>query len=131
MRSAAAALHVRLAACRVFVRDVLEARAFYARRLQLTVVAEDLDAGYCALDAGGVTLVIERVPADAPETDQVLVGRFTGLSFEVTDIAATYREFCAADVEFAETPARQPWGGITATLFDPAGNVLQLVQYPR
>lgn len=41
--------------------------------------------GYCVFDAGNTQLVVESVPPDAPEEDQVLVGRFTGLSFAVAD----------------------------------------------
>jgi uncharacterized glyoxalase superfamily protein PhnB len=58
------------------------------------------------------------------------VGRFTGLSFAVEDIAATHARLVAADVPFAGPPQKQFWGGTLATLTDPAGNQLQLVQYP-
>lgn len=121
---------MKLSACRVFVDDLAAARAFYRDVLRLPLVAGD-DAGYCVVDAGAATVVIEAVPADAPDEDRVLVGRFTGLSFEVHNMAAAYDALTHAGVAFAEAPERQPWGGTTATFFDPAGNALQLVEYPR
>jgi uncharacterized glyoxalase superfamily protein PhnB len=41
-----------------------------------------------------------------------------------------YRELAAAGVEFSGEPEKQFWGGILATLRDPAGNELQIVQQP-
>lgn len=80
--------------------------------------------------AGAVSLVVEGVPSDAPAADRTLAGRFTGLSFAVPDAHATYRELTAKGVVFSGAPERQPWGGTLATLLDPSGNALQIVQLP-
>ena len=66
----------------------------------------------------------------APEDEQRLVGRFTGLSFAVPSVEATYRELLAQGVRFIEAPETQPWGGVLATFQDPEGNAFQLAQYP-
>ncbi|HEY4211805.1 MAG TPA: VOC family protein [Steroidobacteraceae bacterium] len=69
---------MKLGAVRLFVRDVAEARRFYAERLGLTVQSFSVDRGVCVLDTRDTRLVVEAVAADAPAEDQALVGRFTG-----------------------------------------------------
>jgi catechol 2,3-dioxygenase-like lactoylglutathione lyase family enzyme len=115
---------------RIFVRDLPQAEAFYKEQLSLPLQAGGSPMGFCVFGAGACTLVVEPVAADAPPEDQDLVGRFSGLSFTVADIAATYDALRARGVEFTEPPERQTWGGTLATLRDPAGNRLQLVQLP-
>ena len=117
-----------LSAVRVFVKDVAEAKAFYAERLGLRLTLGDLDNGVCIFDAGSAQLIVEAVPDGAPADEQVLVGRFTGISFAVDDIAARHQDLLASGVEFSGAPEQQYWGGWLATLKDPAGNELQLVQ---
>jgi catechol 2,3-dioxygenase-like lactoylglutathione lyase family enzyme len=121
---------MKLAALRLFVRDLAAARDFYAGELGLRLQHDGGADGFCVFDLHGIDLVVEAVPADAPADEQALVGRFTGLSFAVGDIAATYARLVAAGVPFAGPPQKQFWGGTLATLTDPAGNELQLVQYP-
>lgn len=86
--------------------------------------------GYCVFKSGSADLVIETVSNDAPEEDKVMVGRFTGLSFSVSDIAIKFQELKAIGVHFTGKPEKQLWGGIVATFQDPSGNQLQLVQLP-
>lgn len=119
-----------LSTARVFVRDLSSAEAFYKDTLGLPMQAGGAAAGFCVFGAGKCQLVVEAVPADAPREDQMLVGRFTGLSFTVSDIRARHRELEHAGVRFTGGPEVQPWGGTLATFRDPAGNELQLVQQP-
>lgn len=121
---------MKLAAVRIFVRDIVAARDFYAGALGLPLIADGAADGYCVFDMGGADLVLEAVPVDAPADEQALVGRFTGVSFAVADIVATHARLIAQGVHFSGAPEHQPWGGVLATLNDPAGNGLQLVQYP-
>ena len=115
---------------RVFVKDILAAKQFYAEKLQLQLKADGSEHGYCVFKSGSTELVIETVADDAPEEDRALVGRFTGLSFTVQDAGATHRELLARGVQFTGEPEHQFWGGILATLKDPSGNQLQIVQQP-
>jgi len=117
-----------LSAARVFVRDAGEAKAFYGERLGLKITLGDLDHGLCIFDAGRTQLIIESVPDGAPREEQILVGRFTGLSFAVDNIAEKHRELLSLGVEFSGAPEQQYWGGWLATFKDPSGNELQLVQ---
>ncbi len=119
---------MKLSAVRIFVRDVEEARRFYAEVLALPLKADGSAQGYCIFDTDGTQLIVEAVTPDDPADDQALVGRFTGLSFATPDIHLKHRELVARGVPFSGAPERQFWGGWLATLNDPAGNGIQLVQ---
>ena len=115
---------------RIFVRDIARARTFYADKLGLALKAEGTHHGYCVFDAGNAELVIEVVGFDAPAEEQALVGRFTGLSFLVADVHQQHQALSAQGVVFTGAPQVQYWGGTLATLRDPDGNQLQIVQRP-
>lgn len=117
-----------LSAVRVFVRDLAAAESFYSRDLGLKLRGGGGGFGYCVFDAGQANLIVESVPHDAPQEDQVLVGRFTGVSFAVPDIEAAHRELVSRGVHFTGAPEHQSWGGVLATFRDPEGNQLQIVQ---
>lgn len=120
---------MRLAAARIFV-DSLDWAIEHYRLLLGAPVAADVDAGFAVFAAGDVQVVIEHVAVDAPAEDRVLVGRFTGVSFAVDDIAGEFDRLQAAGVRFTAEPERQSWGGTLAGVVDPSGNEVQLVQYP-
>jgi predicted enzyme related to lactoylglutathione lyase len=119
-----------LSTVRVFVNDIAIARRFYAEQLALPLKADGTEYGYCVFSAGSTELVVETVPDDAPDEDRALVGRFTGLSFTVQDVDQKHQELVAMGVHFTGLPEKQFWGGILATLQDPAGNLLQICQLP-
>jgi predicted enzyme related to lactoylglutathione lyase len=48
----------------------------------------------------------------------------------VDDIHGEYRRLKEEGVEFIRPPEREHWGGWIATLKDPDGNILQLLQLP-
>jgi catechol 2,3-dioxygenase-like lactoylglutathione lyase family enzyme len=121
---------MRINTARIFVSDLAQAHDFYAQKLGLKPTAGGLEQGFSVFDAGGVQLVVEPVHADAPQGELDLVGRFTGLSFTVADAQQSYRDLAALGVVFTGAPEQQAWGGILATLRDPSGNELQLVQLP-
>jgi predicted enzyme related to lactoylglutathione lyase len=60
-----------------------------------------------------------------------MVGRFTGVSFAVEDIKATYKDLKAKGVDFEGKPEMEEWGGALAHFRDPANNVFTLIQYPN
>jgi predicted enzyme related to lactoylglutathione lyase len=119
-----------LSAARIFVRDMVAAKRFYGQVLGLPIKADGSEHGYCVFNAGGADLVVEAVADDADEEERALVGRFTGLSFEVDDIRAQHQALLALGVPFTQDPEKQFWGGVLATFQDPSGNGLQLVEMP-
>lgn len=119
-----------LKTARVFVKDIQAAKRFYGHDLGLVLKADGVAHGYCVFASGGMELVVESVPDDAPDDEKALVGRFTGLSFTVQDIKTKQQELLGRGVAFSGEPERQSWGGVLATLRDPSGNELQLVEQP-
>lgn len=116
---------------RVYVRDIHRAKAFYGQVLGLKLRTDGSLQGHCVFDAGNCELVVEAVAPAAPPEAQARVGRFTGLSFRVDDIGATHLDLGRKGVVFSGPPQREFWGGLVATLRDPEGNELQIVQRPE
>ena len=121
---------MQLRTARIFVRDLPGASRFYEELLGLPLKSPRSEESFRVFDAGPMSLVVEHVDAGAPAEDQALIGRFTGLSFDVADVQSKYSELASLGVAFSGLPEQQAWGGILATLRDPSGNELQLVQQP-
>jgi predicted enzyme related to lactoylglutathione lyase len=121
---------MRLAAVRLHVHRLDRALEFYGQRLGLPLKVDGRPLGWCVFALDGVDLVVEAVASDAPEDEQALVGRPTGLSLAVADVRAEQDRLAARGVPFVGAPELQAWGGWLGTFEDPDGNQLQLVQYP-
>lgn len=52
------------------------------------------------------------------------------INLTVADIRAAHDRLVRAGVVFTRAPEREDWGGWVATLADPDGNILQLMQLP-
>ena len=102
---------MKLAAARIFVHNLEEASEFYEKALGLRVGARGPEADYVVFEAQTCDLVVERVPPEAPPDEQNLVGRFTGLSFDVKNIDLLCQDLVGRGVQFTGMPERQPWGG--------------------
>ena len=120
---------MKLAAVRLWVHRLDRAIDFYGQRLGLALKVDGRPLGWCVFALDGVDLVVECVDADAPEDEQALVGRQTGLSLAVSDIRAEQDRLAARGVPFVAAPELQAWGGWLSGFEDPDGNELQLVQY--
>lgn len=120
----------RLFAVRVFVSDWDRAIRFYTETLGIPVAFRDDETGWAQFATGEGQLALERAAPDDPGAG-ALVGRFVGVSLEVTDVEATHKALVERGVEFLAPPERQPWGGVLAHLRDPDGNVITLLGSPR
>jgi predicted enzyme related to lactoylglutathione lyase len=116
-----------VAALRLFTDNLKSTRTFYEKQLGLEVILSDNEV--VVYDLYGIDLVIELVDS-SDENAEALLGSFSGISCHVEDCLATYNALKEKGVEFLDTPAEEPWGGILAHFFDPSGNVLSLVEYP-
>ena len=114
-------------AVRVFTKDFARARQFYAEILELMPVFAEGDVAM--FDTGETKLLLEGVDPADPEA-LGYVGRFTGISFRVTDAAAAEAVLSRRGVRFDGAPETQAWGGTLAHFLDPDGNVLTLVSGP-
>ena len=116
---------MKLYGVRIFVDDFAAAKAFYQDTL-------GLKANWCmdevqamGLDVGAEIIVEQEDPAS--NEGARLIGRFVGVSLQVDDIEATYKELSGKGVDFIGPPEKQPWGGTLAHFIDPAGNTLTLL----
>lgn len=120
---------MKAAALHVFVHQLAAARQFYEQQLGLPPRAGAAAPGRLAFElGGGIALVVEAVDPEAPEEQQMLAGRDTGLAFSVADIQLAHRQLLAGGVFFCGKPERQSDGSWLAAFEDPSGNRLRLVQ---
>jgi lactoylglutathione lyase len=122
-------MEFKLFAVRVFVRDWDRALEFYTETLGIPTTFRGDEMGWAQLATGEGQLAIERAAPDDEEA-QELVGRFVGVSLQVSDIHATHRALVERGVEFVGAPEVQTWGGTIAHLRDPDGNVITLLGSP-
>ncbi|MDZ7639816.1 MAG: VOC family protein [Bryobacterales bacterium] len=108
----------------VFVRDLNEATTFYRDKLGLQLQFSSAEHGYASFSAGGVRLGVTLPGADQAQ----LVGRHTGVGFEVLDLEAEHARLSDLGVRFTMPPTMQPWGGFMAMISDVDGNVFYLDQ---
>jgi predicted enzyme related to lactoylglutathione lyase len=104
----------------IFVHDIARARKFYVDTLGLPVVASG-SFGFQLLESSPHLSVH---PAEHPDA-KAMVGRHTGITFEVDQLL----EFCSVlgerGVKFIAEPTQQGFG-VMALVSDPDGNVLAL-----
>ncbi|MDA0771181.1 MAG: VOC family protein [Chloroflexi bacterium] len=67
----------------------------------------------------------EHVSGRTVEPERVMINLGT------EDIQNAYKTLSAKGVEFVRPPEQEHWGGWVATLLDPDGNTLQLLQQPE
>ncbi|MGH7304914.1 MAG: VOC family protein [Candidatus Rokuibacteriota bacterium] len=98
---------------------------FYRDTLGLTPRSAKSD--FINFDWSGVRLSVgvhDRVRGASREPLRIM------LNLTVADIRAAHARLTRAGVAFSREPTREDWGGWVATLADPDGNVLQLMQLP-
>src|SRR5262245_58915874 len=95
----------RLYAVRIFVSDWKRALDFYAKTLEMRVAFANEAMGWAELGIEGAHLGLERAAPDDPESAEH-VGRFLGVSLQVSDVAETYAALSARGVEFLAPPEK-------------------------
>jgi len=97
-------------------------------RDQLGLAPRTSKSDFINFDWGGVRLSVsvhDRVHGLTREPFRIMV------NLAVDDIDAVHARLCAAGVAFVRSPEREDWGGQVASLTDPDGNLIQLMQLPR
>jgi predicted enzyme related to lactoylglutathione lyase len=106
----------------VFVSDMNRAVDFYEKKLGMSVKARSEEFPvWVEMATEGATFALNSA---TPE----LVGRPTGITFMVGDLQGLYDRMQAGGVRFSAPPERPPWGGLTATVLDPDGNEIGLLE---
>jgi len=109
----------------VFVSDLDRSMEFFEKTLGLGLQFGEKDFGYASFDAGPIRIGLAAVDMDDPDS-AVLVGRHTGVGFQVKDLKQAHAELEARGVDFPMKPAKQPWGGFMALFRDPDQNIFYL-----
>ena len=114
----------------LFVRDVSASAAFFQEKLGFEIdFLHGAPPFYGSVSRGEACLHLRFVNqpnfADlaAREVSLILA------TVEVSDVQGLFAEFKGRDVEFAQTPTKQPWGGTDFQVRDPDGNVISFVAY--
>ena len=104
----------------IFVTDIERAIAFYRDDLGLPITRQG-SFGAEFLEGGTRIGVHPAVHPDA----KALVGRHTGMTFQVKDLLDFCERLHQRGATFLNEPTQQTWG-IMAMVADPDGNVLAL-----
>lgn len=119
-------MHPKLAVISLWAEDVPAAAHFYRDRMGLKLLPHHGGRPHFDLDGTILTILQGKpVPAQDPTPE-----RFPLLAFEVEDLDAAIADLQAHGIE-------TPWGVETdsgsrwAMLSDPAGNLIELVQFRR
>ena len=111
----------------VFVSDMDRAVDFYENSLGIGVRNRSPEfPEFVELATEGTILALNSVGDEGKQ----LVGRNTGITLAVPDVEAAHRSLSAKGVRFSRPPARQPWGGLMTSFFDPDGNEISLLELP-
>ena len=111
---------IKLHSCAIFVTDIERARIFYEEQLGLPVNKEGSFGYEFLYDAPHVGVH----PALHPDS-MAMVGRHTGLTFDVSNLLDFCSRLGELGVKFTAEPTQQGFG-IMALVADPDGNIMAL-----
>ncbi len=109
----------------IWTEDLETLVGFYRDTLGLT--PHSVRPDFVAFRWGNMRLSIGKhslVRGSSAEPYRVMV------NLGVSDIHRLHEELTAKGVQFSRPPEQEHWGGWVATLSDPDGNTLQLMQQP-
>ena len=109
----------------IWTEDLETLVEFYRDTLGLT--PHSVRPDFVAFRWGNMRLSIgkhSKVSGPSAEPHRIMV------NLGVTDIHRLHKELTAKGVHFSRAPEQEHWGGWVATLSDPDGNTLQLMQQP-
>lgn len=112
-----------LAGVIIWTERLQQMAAFYRDVLGLPVHSQHAD--FVAFELNGIRFSVgthSRVHGNTSEPHRIMV------NFGVLDIHASYETLRSRGVDFVRPPEREDWGGWIATLRDPDGNLIQLLQ---
>ena len=115
----------------LFVEDLREAKAFYARVFDLSPVYEDDEGVAFRFENTIVNLLVASAAPELIEPAPVAAhdaGSRFQLTIWVDDADAACAELRERGVELLNGPLDRPWGVRTAAFADPAGHVWEIAQ---
>ena len=95
---------------------------FYGEVLGLPRIGKYRDPVFAA--AGGFIRILDHSEIRGPNREPARAQ----INLFVDDVAGEFERISACGVEVRREPARESWGGLVATLRDPDGNYVQLLE---
>ncbi len=111
-----------LAYVNIFVSNLDRSVAFYRDVIGLDLIFSSAEYRFASFSAGSLRVGL----AVAGKEHEDLVGRHTGVGFEVADVAETFDRLIEQGATSVMAPSSQPWGGFMGLISDPDGNVFYL-----
>ena len=108
---------------RIYCRELDTCHAFYSEYLHLEVIDYRPAKNYVIYDTGPCLLILEAIQLDS---DHNMIGRHTGLSLSTADLEAQVNQLTQQDIKLTRQIEKQFWGGKTAEIADPEGNIIIL-----
>lgn len=120
---------MKLNSVQVFVENLAQAKHFYGRVLKLRAAKDQNLPDSLVYTVGAAKLIVTLTSARSPGA--ALIGRFTGITLAVANLAALYRRTESQGMLFTAAPHTIASGAVVATIQDPSHNLITLVQNMR
>ena len=113
----------------LFVNDIGEAKAFYAKVFEPQVVYQDEVSCVLKFDGAMVNLLqASRAPQLVQPAPVASAGARFLLTIKVADVDAVCADLQHRGVALLNGPIDRPWGRRTAAFADPSGHVWEVAQ---
>src|SRR6266536_532924 len=122
--------YLRILFVTIYVRDVDRSIRFYVDQLGFNLIFDSPVGGgrFVAVGPPDGSAVFALAPVQPDSEAYRSIGRSAPVVFLTENVVATYEEWCKRGVQFQEPPHKPVWGGRFASLEDPDGNSLKLVE---
>ncbi len=122
--------YLRILFVTIYVRDVDRSIRFYVDQLGFNLIFDSPVGGgrFVAVGPPDGSAVFALAPVQPDSEAYRSIGRSAPVVFLTENVVATYEEWCKRGVQFQEPPHKPVWGGLFASLEDPDGNSLKLVE---
>lgn len=111
----------------IWTDDLDRMLRFYRDTIRLPLHSYHEDEGFAAFQLGDLRFNVGRHSlVHGPSGDPFRMMPHLG----VDDIHDEHQRLSSEGVGFIRSPEQEHWGGWVATLRDPDGNILQLLQFP-
>jgi len=122
--------HLRILFITIYVRDLERSIRFYVDQLGFNLVFDSPvgDGRFVVVGPPDGSAVLCFAPVRPDSDEYHSIRRTAPIVFLTENVVARYNEWRARGVAFVEPPYNPVWGGLYASLEDPDGNSLKLVE---
>jgi serine phosphatase RsbU (regulator of sigma subunit) len=122
--------HLRILFITIYVRDLDRSIRFYIDQLGFNLIFDSPVAGgrFVVVGPPDGSAVLAFAPVSSDSDEYHSIRRTAPIVFLTENVVARYNDWRARGVTFLEPPYKPAWGGLYASLEDPDGNSLKLVE---